>query len=227
MNESLRNSAAHVFVADLSAPELDDETVHHLRDVLRLRDGETVSVCDGRGSWRMCRFVDGGRLDVESDIEVAAPRVRKVSIAMVPVKGDRTEWAAEKLVELGVDEIILLAPTRRAVVRWDDDKWRHQEERYGRIVLAAARQSRSLWSPTLRIKVDMSALAKQVGVAVADIGAAPVEAGVLNTVVIGPEGGFDPDEIEGTTRVQLADGVLRAETAAIVAATHLVAHLPR
>jgi 16S rRNA (uracil1498-N3)-methyltransferase len=227
MNESLRNSAAHVFVADLRSPELDDETVHHLRDVLRLRDGETVTVGDGRGSWRLCRFAGDGRLDVKSDVATTSPRTRKVSIAMVPVKGDRTEWAAEKLVELGVDEIILLAPTRRAVVRWDDDKWSHQEERYGRILLAAARQSRCLWLPTLRTNVDMSALAKQAGVAVADIGATPFDGGAVNTVVIGPEGGFDPDEIEGTTRVELADGVLRAETAAIVAATHLVAHLPR
>lgn len=227
MNESLRNSAAHVFVADLRSPELDDETVHHLRDVLRLRDGETVSVGDGRGSWRLCRFVGDGRLDIESDVATTSPRTRKVSIAMVPVKGDRTEWAAEKLVELGVDEIILLAPTRRAVVRWDDDKWSHQAERYGRIILAAARQSRCLWLPSLRTNVDMSALAKQAGAAVADIGATPFDGGAVSTVVIGPEGGFDPDEIEGTTRVELADSVLRAETAAVVAATRMVAHLPR
>ena len=227
MNESLRNSAAHVFVDNLVAPSLDDETAHHLRDVLRLRDGEVVSVSDGQGSWRLCRHMASGQLDVESPVEVALPRTRRIGVAMVPVKGDRTEWAAEKLVELGVDDIVLLAATRRAVVRWDEDKWLHQRERYGRIVLAAARQSRCLWMPTVHANVALQTLTSQPGVAVADIGATSIDASSVNIVVIGPEGGFDPDEIGTSARVGLAEGVLRAETAAIVAATRMVAHLPR
>jgi 16S rRNA (uracil1498-N3)-methyltransferase len=227
MNPDLRMSAAHVFVDNLSDPELDDETSHHLSDVLRLRDGESVSVCDGRGSWRLCRYVAKGRLRVDSAIEVAVSRSRRVGVAMVPVKGDRTEWAAEKLVEVGVDDIVLLAATRRSVVRWDDEKWRHQHDRYSRIVLAAARQSRCLWLPTLRSNVDASTVALQSGAAVADIGTATLDASVVNMVIIGPEGGFDADELTGAPRVGLADGVLRAETAAIVAATRMVAHLPR
>ena len=227
MNPDLRLSAAHVFVGSLSDPQLDDETSHHLGDVLRLRDGESVSVCDGRGSWRLCTYAGKGRLQVESNVEVATPRLRRVGVAMVPVKGDRTDWAVEKLVEVGVDDIVLLAATRRSVVRWDDEKWRHQHDRYSRIVLAAARQSRCLWLPTLQSNVDASTITHQAGVAVADIGATPLDVSVVSTVIIGPEGGFDADELTDAPRVGLADGVLRAETAAIVAATRMVAHLPR
>ncbi|MEY4165466.1 MAG: hypothetical protein RL419_1308 [Actinomycetota bacterium] len=227
MNPDLRMSAAHVFVDSLDDPQLDDETSRHLSDVLRLRDGESVSASDGQGSWRLCRYVAKGRLTVESAIETVQPRSRRVGVAMVPVKGDRTEWAAEKLVEVGVDDIVLLAATRRSVVRWDDDKWRHQHERYSRIVRAAARQSRCLWLPTLQSNVEASTVTGQTGVAVADIGAPALDVSTISMVIIGPEGGFDDDELPGVHRAGLADGVLRAETAAIVAATRMVAHLPR
>ena len=50
MNEQLRRSAAHVFVDDVHAPVLAGDDSHHLARVLRLRDGETVTVSDGRGS---------------------------------------------------------------------------------------------------------------------------------------------------------------------------------
>lgn len=227
MNPDLRLSAAHVFVDNLGDPQLDDETSHHLGDVLRLRDGESVSVSDGRGSWRICRYVAKGQLRVESNVETVMPRSRRVGVAMVPVKGDRTEWAVEKLVEVGVDDIVLLAAMRRSVVRWDDEKWRHQHDRYSRIVLAAARQSRCVWLPTLQSNVDASTITCQAGVAVADIGAPALDASIVRMMIIGPEGGFDVDELTDAPRVALADGVLRAETAAIVAATRMVAHLPR
>ncbi len=56
MDEALRRSAAHVLVTDVAAPVLDDTATHHLRRVLRLRDGAAVSVTDGAGGWRPCRL---------------------------------------------------------------------------------------------------------------------------------------------------------------------------
>ena len=52
MNPALRASAAHVFVDSLDAPVPSDDDAHHLFRVLRLRDGEVVTVSDGNGSWR-------------------------------------------------------------------------------------------------------------------------------------------------------------------------------
>ena len=49
-------AAALVFVDDPTAPVLDDDDVHHLVDVLRLRPAEAVVACDGEGTWTLCRF---------------------------------------------------------------------------------------------------------------------------------------------------------------------------
>src|SRR4029079_18777637 len=68
----LLGSAAHGFVDDLAAPVLSDGDAHHLTTVLRLRDGEVVTVGDGRGAWRECAFRQGGRLDVVGDVESSA-----------------------------------------------------------------------------------------------------------------------------------------------------------
>ena len=50
MNDDLRRSAAHVFVADIQNPVANDDDMHHLSRVLRLRAGQKVSVSDGRGA---------------------------------------------------------------------------------------------------------------------------------------------------------------------------------
>ena len=51
-----RRAAAHAFVIDINAPFLNDDDFHHLAKVLRLRSGESVSVSDGRGLWRICHY---------------------------------------------------------------------------------------------------------------------------------------------------------------------------
>ena len=55
--EVLRSSSAHVVVDDVEFVELDDDAVHHVFRVLRVRDGEIVTVTDGFGGWRVCRAV--------------------------------------------------------------------------------------------------------------------------------------------------------------------------
>ena len=60
MDEALRGSAAHVLVADVDAPQLDGDAVHHLARVLRLRRGQPVTVTDGAGRWRSAVFTGDG-----------------------------------------------------------------------------------------------------------------------------------------------------------------------
>jgi 16S rRNA (uracil1498-N3)-methyltransferase len=117
VTDLLRSSSAHVFVDDIDDPALADEDLHHLARVLRLRDGEPVSVCDGRGSWRMTQWRDGALLAAGAIVRDPAPPA--VAVAFAPVKGDRSESAVEKMVEIGVGRIIVLAPTEHSVVRWD------------------------------------------------------------------------------------------------------------
>jgi 16S rRNA (uracil1498-N3)-methyltransferase len=245
----LRHSAAHVFVTDISAPHLDDEDQHHLARVLRLRDGEQVSASDGRGAWRMCEWHDGS-LRTTGDVQHVPASSQRVAVAFVPVKGDRPEWSVQKLTEIGVDEIIVLAPTRRAVVRWGDAKASAKDTKHmqklQKVAREASMQSRRVWLPTITGPVSLADACARPGAAVADPDGAPLAASAaaptasaaasapaLNAsaaasaaapslVIIGPEGGFDDDEIPASVaRVSLGGTILRAETATLVAATLL------
>ncbi len=220
MIHALRHSAAHVFVDQLDSPALGDDDQHHLGRVLRLRDGESVTASNGRGQWRACEWRDGA-LEVAGEVVVsAAPSVR-CAVAFTPVKGDRNEWAVQKLTEIGIDEVIILAPTQHSVVRWSDaDK---QLRKLRVVAREAAMQSRRVWLPNIVGLAALHEVCAGDGAAVADPNGVALHAGV-SLVVVGPEGGFAEEELPaGVPRVQLGDTILRAETATLVAATLLVA----
>lgn len=233
MIDALRNSVAHVFVDHLDTPVLSDNDEHHLSRVLRLRDGESVTASDGRGGWRSCVWADG-TLRASGDVVTVAAPAQRIGVAFVPVKGDRNEWSVQKLTEIGVDDIILLAPTRHSVVRWSDaDK---QLRKLRVVAREAAMQSRRVWLPAVSGLVTLADALAMPGAAVADPaaslaapGAAPASPATPNLaspvlIVVGPEGGFDDDEIPANVpRVSLGDTILRAETATLVAATLLAA----
>lgn len=223
MNPQLRDSAAHVFVDDIASPVISDDDRHHLRNVLRVRGDETVSVSDGRGSWRLCTLT-GDMLQPVSDVHVERQSRQRVAVALVPVKGERTETSVEKLVEIGVDEIMVLRPTRHAVVRWNDDKAMSNLDRLRRIARSAAMQSRRVFMPVVSGLAAFDDVVGSPHVAVADPAGGSL-GGDIHTIVVGPEGGFSDDEIAAAhTLVSLGDHVLRADTAAVVAGVLMVTH---
>ncbi|MFZ9292159.1 MAG: RsmE family RNA methyltransferase [Ilumatobacteraceae bacterium] len=233
---TLRGSAAHFFVADVASPALDDADLHHARTVLRLGADETVTVCDGAGAWRPCTMRRDGTLAPGGDVaHEPAPRW-PLLVAFAPVKGERPEWTVQKLVELGIDAIVPLAATARAVVRWDGERGGRHLERLRRVAREAAMQSRRTRLPVVHDAMPLATLGTAAGplaslgtaagpLAIADPSGAPLDA-THRAVAIGPEGGFTDDEMGDAPRVALADGILRAETAALAAAT-LMTHLRR
>jgi 16S rRNA (uracil1498-N3)-methyltransferase len=217
-----RAAAAHVFVADLAEPELGDDDRHHLLRVLRLRPGETVSVADGLGSWRLCELGAAGELLPAGErvrIDVALP---EVTVAFAVPKGDRAEWAVQKLTEVGVDRIIPLAAAR-SVVRWEGERADRHLARWEAVARQAAMQSRRARLPVVERPRRPADLAASATVALADPdGSAPSLDRA--TVLVGPEGGWSDDEAAlGPPRVTLGPNVLRTETAAVVAGALLVA----
>jgi len=225
VNPQLRSSAAHVFVADIAAPELATDDVHHLKKVLRLRNGETVTCSDGAGRWRACVW-NSDSLEITGGIETENASTPVLRVAIAPVKGERTDLVVEKLVEIGIDEIAILSPLERSVVRWAHDKVDHVMQRYQRIARAAAMQSRRVFLPQVVGPVTLSGLVSS-GIAFAEPDGNATW-GDVTTVVIGPEGGFSAAEMSAApAAIDLGPHILRAETAAIVAATQMVAHWRR
>ena len=218
MDEALRRSAAHVLVADVAAPVLDDTATHHLRRVLRLRDGAIVSVTDGAGRWRPCRLA-GESVAPDGEVGHVAAGA-PVTVAVAPPKGDRLEWLVQKCTEVGVARIVLVDATH-SVVRWDVARAAKQLERLRRIAAEAAMQSRRVWLPV--VDGPLPAPAVLAGATVAEPGGRPVVAGDT-CIAVGPEGGWTPEEVAlAGDRVGLGPHVLRVETAAVVAATLMVA----
>ncbi|MEN9646827.1 MAG: putative ribosomal small subunit methyltransferase [Actinomycetota bacterium] len=215
MNPALRHSAAHVFVESLDAPELSPDDAHHLFRVLRVRDGEVVTVSDGVGGWRAMRAA-GGALVPDGPVE-REPAPAPCTIAAAIPKGDRAEWMVQKLTEIGVSEIVLLH-CARSVVRWEGERGAKQLARLQRVAREAAVQSRRVWLPVVRGPVTFAEAAALPGAMLAEPDGARGVAG--STVIIGPEGGFSAEELAAPLpRRRLVDTVLRVETAAIVAAS--------
>jgi 16S rRNA (uracil1498-N3)-methyltransferase len=213
----LRSSSAHVIVTDLALPELDERDEHHLRRVLRLRDGEVVTVTDGIGAWRPCRL-GGAGLDADGEIEYVPAPTQPVRLAVAVPKGDRLEWLIQKVTEIGIDRISLVR-AERSVVRWDEDKAARHLERLARVVREAAMQSRRVHLPVLDAPVAASDVLTTVPAAEPG-GRSLVSAD--HAIAIGPEGGWSPAELSSAATVDLGPHVLRVETAAVVAATLLV-----
>lgn len=208
-----------VFVDDLNSPVLRDEDYHHLSRSLRLSDGSAISVGDGRGRWRSGRLAPA----VEPTgpvVDAERPRW-PITVAFAPVKAQRPEWIVQKLTELGVNHMIPLR-TERSVVRWDNDRAGRQQQRWEKAIREAAMQSRQVLLPTFGPVSDVrTVLAEHPEAAMADPEGRPVNDGD-RMLLIGPEGGWGPDERSKVLLRSLPGGILRAETACVVAATMLV-----
>ncbi|MFP4512103.1 MAG: RsmE family RNA methyltransferase [Acidimicrobiales bacterium] len=214
----------HVFVDDLDAPVLGADDRHHLERVLRVRDGDPLTVSDGVGGWRVCRF--GDPLEPVGAVGHERAPVPELAVGFVPVKGDRPEWVVQKLTELGIDHIVVMA-SDRSVVRWDGERGVRHVERLRKVAREAAMQCRRCRLPRIDGVVPVTELAGDPGVVRAEVGGAEPSLD-HRLVLIGPEGGWsDPERELVPATVGLADHVLRAETAAVTASalyTALRAH---
>lgn len=217
-----RQAAAHVFVADLDRPQLDEADRHHLLHVLRLRPGNVVTAGDGAGRWCPCRVGADGGLERCGEVVAVGPPEPALTVGLALTKGSRPELAVQKLTELGIDRVVPFV-SARSVVRWEGERAERHLRRLRRVAHEAAMQSRRAYLPEVSDLTDFEGAAALPGAALAQLGGAPptLERPV---VLVGPEGGWSDEEAGfGLPRVHLGPQVLRAETAAIAAATLLSA----
>lgn len=204
----------HVFVENVDAPELAPADRHHLARVVRLVDGDPLTIGDGRGSWCSARF--GPDLEPTGPIVHVPHPSEPITVGFALVKGTRVDDVTRHLTELGVDVIVPFTASR-CVVRWDAETARKRHERLVKISVEAAMQCRRAWLPTVEEVCSFTDLVTRDGAVVAQMGAPPLEA-TTRTVLVGPEGGFTPAELaDASATCSLATHVLRAETAALTA----------
>lgn len=214
----------------------------HAAVVRRLRVGESVSLGDGAGVWLEGAVTDvsASRVDVEitGRSQADAPSTRLVLVQAL-AKGDRDELAVQAACELGVDDVVPWQAAR-SVSRWEGPKAAKGRERWATIVREAAKQAHRAWvpevaAPLTTAQLIASAVDRRMLVLdpTATVRLTAVKAdGRDLMLVVGPEGGISPEELEkfetaGAERVRLGDTVLRTSTAGPAAIAVLSAALGR
>lgn len=241
---------AHFYLADeLAETSVGSEVVltgaeaRHAVTVSRVRVGEGLRVGNGRGLVVEGTVVEatGDRLVVRVETHHVHPAPsRRLVLVQALAKGDRDELAVQAATELGVDEVVPWA-AGRSVSRWEGAKVAKGLARWRAIVREATKQSIRPWLPEVADLTTTAQLAERAGATTllvleptAPVGLADVsldgESDVL--VVVGPEGGLTPHELEtlaaaGGTAVRLGDSVLRTSTAGPAALAVLSVRLGR
>lgn len=225
--------------ADLSGESvvLDGAEGRHAAVVRRIVPGERLRITDGAGSVvegpAMSVSKSGLTVAVECRWSVEAPAPRLVVVQAVP-KGERAESAVEMLTEVGAD----------VVVPWNAERsqFRAAPERVAKLLakwrawaFEASKQSRRAWFCTVSDLASTAEVAKLVRSAALPVvlheeatqplASVSVPSSGDVVVVVGPEGGITPAELEvfQAEPVRLGDTVLRTSTAGVAAAAALLA----
>lgn len=212
------------------------EEAQHISRVLRMKKGDKVTLCDGEGMFYDATLTDFEDKTVTAEItsQYVAPTEPKVQLTVfqgVP-KNPKLETIIQKLTEIGAVRLVPM-DTRRAVAKLDKSA---KVDRLRKIAQEAAKQSKRGIVPEV---LDAVPFKKAVEMAAkADLALIPYEeeseisikkalAGKTPetvSVMIGPEGGFDEDEIllakeAGVQSVTLGKRILRTETAPLTVAS--------
>ena len=218
---------------------------HHLLHVLRVREGDEVGAFDGAGATRLYhvaeRAPDALTLVAKQPLFHQDVRPIRLTLFVCVPKGERMEWLLEKATELGVDRIVPVL-SARTVVRLDARQARAKQERWLRIVQAAARQCGAARLPELLPPTPIAETAPLMrACSTLIVAALTPQAKPLFPVLdaldasapgqewgwwCGPEGDFTPDELRfildhSAIPVTLGPLILRVETAALYGLANL------
>jgi 16S rRNA (uracil1498-N3)-methyltransferase len=224
---------------------LGAEETRHARDVLRLQQGDEVYVFDGEGKEFRCSVHDfardGAILDSSQEVEPArADSPLKLTLALALLKGEKFDLVVQKATELGVSRLVPIETTRADVRFRNSEDAKRKVTRWQRIALEAAKQCgrarlmqidepgafETLITRAEHVRELRLVFAEREGASFAEMTTEGQSGPTGIVALVGSEGGWTDDEIArtraaGWTIVTLGGRTLRAETAAIVAATLL------
>lgn len=216
--------------------ELPTEASHYLGTVLRLRVGDRVELFDGEGVSAEAVLTEFEKKRAHVNVAPLTshpPPGRLLTLAIATPKGERADLATEKLCELGVARIVWLESERSVSV---PRRGGQRNQRRQRIAEAAATQSGRYYVPSITGPTPLGDFLKErfdrqfLGafsehLLIDEISNLPELCSIC--VIVGPEGGFTPDEIKevvaaGYLPRRLGPHVLRVETAALASAALLM-----
>lgn len=228
---------------------IEGNDVNHIRNVLRMRVKDQVEISDGNNKKYLCQIAELSKdtvvLDIMEELEADTELPSRIYLFQGLPKSDKMEMIVQKAVELGVYEIVPVA-TKRAVVKLDEKKAQKKVERWNSIAESGAKQSgRSRVPEVTQVMSYPEALAYARAL---DVLLIPYELseGMEETrrviesitpgqsvgIFIGPEGGFEKDEVllameQNAHPITLGKRILRTETAGLTTLSILMYHLER
>lgn len=217
-------------VAAGSCVRLDGPEGHHAVVVRRLRVGEPLLLADGSGGLAEAVVASVGKGELSatvSALRAAVPPEPRLVLVQALAKDGRDETAVEAATELGVDEVIAWQ-AGRSIVQWRGERGAKSLRKWGSVAAAAAKQARRPTVPVVTGPLDTKGLAARVArggttyvlheEAATALASCPLGDPEEILLVVGPEGGIAPEEVEaltaaGATPVRLGDTVLRSSSA--------------
>lgn len=216
---------------------ISGDDAHHITRVLRLKADDTIECVDSTGQVYLIRIEEVGSL-VHGEVTGLVESKQESPLAMTLfqglAKGDKMDLAIQKAVELGVTEVVPFV-SRYTVVKLDEKQAKNRQARWQRIALEAAKQSGRTRVPEVHKPCSFRTMVERIKerrdqshlVILAfeaerhrGIGALDAEPKGVS-VVVGPEGGFSPEEVDALQSVgaevcTLGPRILRTETAGLV-----------
>ena len=221
--------------------------VNHIKNVLRMKIGEELQISDGNNKKYLCEIAsmtsDEVCLQIKEELKSDTELPSKIYLFQGLPKSDKMELIVQKAVELGAYEIIPVA-TKRAVVKLDDKKASKKVERWNAISEGAAKQSGRNVVPEVKSVMSYKEAiqyAESLDVILIPYELAEgmeetrqiiegIQPGQSIGIFIGPEGGFETQEVEyamehGAKAITLGKRILRTETAGLTTLSILMYHL--
>jgi len=211
---------------------LPDDVHRHAIQVLRLKAGAVIQLFDGQGLEYEATLtqVERKRSEVELGQRVPNQTESPLNITLLQgiSRGERMDFAIQKAVELGVNQIVPVI-TERCNVQLKNDRAEKRHAHWQGVMISACEQSGRAMLPKLAAVIDLpsalnncSDVLKLVLDPQSDTGFKELDSAKQLTLLIGPEGGLSDEELDtaknsGFTAVQFGPRILRTETASTAA----------
>ncbi len=187
---------------------LDDSKLHHLKNVLRMKNEDNVNISNGNGKLLIGKLCKN---DVKVSSKKEYVRNHETKIFVPPLREkNRFRYMIEKLVELNVSKLVIGKTENSQNTRIEAD-------RISNWAISAVEQSGSPFFPDIEVTEDIDF---SIFRTCFDISGEPInkDTDKVDTFAIGPEGGWSPKELANfEIKYKITDFNLRSETAAVSA----------